>query len=86
MTYVITSTCIGTKDASCVDVCPVDCSHPTPDEAEFETEEMLYIDPEECIGCDACVEVCPVDAIYAENQVPCAEQSFIARNAAYYAP
>jgi NAD-dependent dihydropyrimidine dehydrogenase PreA subunit len=84
MTYVITSSCIGTKDASCTEVCPVDCIHPTPDEPGFDTEEMLYIDPDECIDCDACVEACPVDAIFSEDQVPEAEQPFIARNAAYY--
>ncbi|MEP7041053.1 MAG: ferredoxin, partial [Chloroflexota bacterium] len=27
MTYVIAEPCIGVKDASCVDVCPVDCIH-----------------------------------------------------------
>ncbi len=32
MAYVITEACIGTKDASCTEVCPVDCIHPTPDE------------------------------------------------------
>jgi NAD-dependent dihydropyrimidine dehydrogenase PreA subunit len=84
MTYVITSNCIGTKDASCTEVCPVDCIHPTPDEPGFDTEEMLYIDPEECIDCDACVEACPVDAIFSEDLVPEAEQAYIARNAAYY--
>ena len=31
---------------------------------------MLYIDPEECIDCDACVEACPVDACFAEDQLP----------------
>jgi Fe-S-cluster-containing hydrogenase component 2 len=31
---------------------------------------MLYIDPAECIDCDACVEVCPADAIFAEDQLP----------------
>ena len=35
MTRVITSKCIGTKDVSCVDVCPVDCIHPKKDEADF---------------------------------------------------
>ena len=25
MTYIITEPCVGVKDASCVDVCPVDC-------------------------------------------------------------
>lgn len=84
MTYVITSPCIGTKDASCTQVCPVDCIHPTPDEPDFETAEILHIDPEECIDCDACVEACPVDAIFPEDQVPDEERAFIARNAAYF--
>jgi len=43
MTYVIAEPCIGVKDASCVDVCPVDCIH-TSDEAP-----LFYIDPDECI-------------------------------------
>ncbi len=28
MAYVIAEPCIGVKDASCVDACPVDCIHP----------------------------------------------------------
>ena len=59
MAYVIAEPCIGTKDNSCVEVCPVDCIHPTPDEPGYAEAEMLYIDPEECIDCDACVEACP---------------------------
>src|SRR5262249_980411 len=47
MAYVIAEPCIGTKDNSCVEVCPVDCIHPTPDEPDYEAAEMLYIDPEE---------------------------------------
>ena len=50
MTYVINEPCIGTKDASCVEVCPVDCIHPTPDEPDFDQHEQLYIDPDEYIG------------------------------------
>jgi ferredoxin len=46
----------------------VDCIHPTPDEPEYDKVEMLYIDPEECIDCDACVEACPVDAITPEDR------------------
>src|SRR5690348_18092668 len=68
MTYVIAEPCIGTKDNSCVEVCPVDCIHPTPDEPDYESVEMLHIDPDECIDCDACVEACPVDACFAEDQ------------------
>ena len=64
MTYVICEPCIGTKDASCVDVCPVDCIHTT-DEAE-----IYYIDPVECIDCGACEPVCPVTAIFPDFDVP----------------
>lgn len=84
MTYVIAEPCIGTRDNSCVEVCPVDCIHPTPDEAAFEHSEMLHINPEECIDCDACVEACPVDAITPEDMVPPEWERFIGLNAAYY--
>ena len=47
MAYVIAEPCIGTKDNSCVEVCPVDCIHPTPDEPDYDKVEMLFIDPEE---------------------------------------
>ena len=47
MAYVIAEPCIGQKDNSCVEVCPVDCIHPTPDEPDYDKVEMLYIDPEE---------------------------------------
>ena len=53
MPYVITEACIGTKDKSCVDVCPVDCI--------YEGPEMLYIHPDECIDCGACEPECPGD-------------------------
>ena len=70
MAYVIAEPCIGEKDNSCVEVCPVDCIHPTPDEPDYDNVEQLFIDPEECIDCDACVEACPVDACFAEDQLP----------------
>jgi ferredoxin len=85
MAYVISEPCIGTKDTSCVEVCPVDCIHPTPDEEGFAEADQLFIDPEECIDCDACVEACPVDAITSEDQVPPEWQPYIALNAQYYA-
>jgi NAD-dependent dihydropyrimidine dehydrogenase PreA subunit len=85
MAYVIAEPCIGTKDNSCVEVCPVDCIHPTPDEPDYDQVEMLYIDPEECIDCDACVEACPVDACFAEDQLPEEWQKYSQINAEYYA-
>ena len=84
MTYVIAEPCIGLKDYSCVEVCPVDCIHPTEDEPDFGSADQLYIDPDECIDCDACVEACPVDAIFPEDQVPEEWQRFTELNAAYY--
>jgi len=70
MAYVIAEPCIGTKDTACVDSCPVDCIHPKKDSDKFGTEEMLYIDPVECIDCGACVPVCPVSAIFALDDLP----------------
>jgi ferredoxin len=41
---------------------------------------MLVIDPDECIDCTLCVPECPVEAIFAEDDVPDAQQEFIAKN------
>jgi NAD-dependent dihydropyrimidine dehydrogenase PreA subunit len=76
--YVIVQPCIGVKDASCVEVCPVDCIH-TDDAAD-----MYYIDPDECIDCGACVDPCPVDAIFPEDEVPEQWRDFIKINADYF--
>jgi len=84
MTYVIAEPCIGTKDASCVDVCPVDCIHPGPDAPEYETTEMLYIDPVECIDCGACEPVCPVTAIFPDFDVPEEWSQYTEINADYF--
>ena len=84
MTYVITQPCIGEKDASCVDVCPVDAIHPTSSEAEFAQEQQLYINPDECIDCGACEPACPFTAIFEESAVPAEWQSFIQLNADFF--
>jgi len=72
MAYIITEPCIGTKDASCVDVCPVECI--------YEADDQFYIHPEECIDCGACVPACPVDAIFPEIDVPVQWESYIEKN------
>jgi NAD-dependent dihydropyrimidine dehydrogenase PreA subunit len=79
MTYVITEPCIGTKEASCVEVCPVDCIHSN------DHADQYFINPEECIDCGACVSTCPVEAICAADEVPPAQERFIARNAEFFA-
>ena len=64
MTYIIAEPCVDVRDASCVDVCPVDCIYTTDD------DNMFYINPDECIDCAACEPVCPVVAIFPEGTVP----------------
>jgi NAD-dependent dihydropyrimidine dehydrogenase PreA subunit len=76
MSYVVTSPCVGTKDKSCVDVCPVDCIH--------DAGEQMVIDPVECIDCGACEPVCPVDAIFFESDVPPAEHAAITTAQAHF--
>ncbi len=78
MAYVITEPCVGVKDKSCVDVCPVDCIYGTDD------DDQLFIHPDECIDCGACEPECPVQAIYDEAAVPAEWQSYIAKNADYF--
>lgn len=65
MTHVITSLC--KRDASCVEVCPVDCIVPGEPVEEW---PHFYIDPETCIDCGACVPECPYEAIFTEDMVP----------------
>jgi ferredoxin len=72
MAYVVTEACIKCKYTDCVDVCPVDCFREGPN--------MLVIDPDECIDCTLCVPECPVEAIYAEDDVPDAQQAWIPLN------
>ncbi|MFD5765923.1 FAD-dependent oxidoreductase [Streptomyces sp. NPDC127049] len=82
MTYAITQTCCS--DATCVAVCPVNCIHPTPDEPDFGTTEMLYVDPKTCIDCGACADACPVDAIFPVDRLTGPLKKYEAINAAHY--
>ncbi len=84
MAHVITHPCIGTKQAACVDVCPVDCIHPRKDEPGFEKVTHLSIDPATCIDCGLCVDECPVKAIFPENDVPSEWHQYVQINAEYY--
>lgn len=83
MTHVITRACCN--DAACVPVCPVNCIHPTPDEPDYLTAEMLYIDPKSCIDCQACVDICPVGAIVADYDLEPEQERFQDINARWFA-
>lgn len=84
MAYVITEPCINTKDTACVNVCPVDCIHPSKNEGEFEKVDQLYIDPDTCIDCGACVPECPVSAIFPEPDVADNMKAYTQKNSDWY--
>lgn len=60
MTYVVTENCIKCKYTDCVEVCPVDCF--------YEGENMLVINPDECIDCGVCEPECPAEAIFPDSE------------------
>ncbi len=77
MRYVITDACIDALDASCVEVCPVDCI--------YLGARKMYIHPVECIGCGACVPECPRDAIFRADRLPAEQAAHDADNARFFA-
>tara|TARA_B100001094_G_scaffold117354_1_gene113200 strand:+ start:404 stop:652 length:249 start_codon:yes stop_codon:yes gene_type:complete len=78
MPHVITKPCVGVKDGSCVDVCPVDCIH------SDEDSEQFYIDADTCIDCGLCVDECPVNAIYSDEDLPSNLETYIQINLDYF--
>ena len=72
MAYVVTEPCVNCKYGDCAEVCPVECF--------YQGDDMLYINPEECIDCDACAPVCPVNAIFPDSE---SSQEWIDKNAAF---
>jgi ferredoxin len=73
MAFVVCEPCHDCKYTDCVTVCPCDCF--------FQDEMQLYIDPVECIDCEACVPECPVEAIFSDRNVPGPWERFIQLNA-----
>ena len=78
MPFVITEPCIGIKDSTCVEVCPVDCIETS------EVAPMYYIDAKRCIDCAYCESVCPVHAIFDEFSVPGKWREYIKKNRQYF--
>ena len=60
MTYVVNQACIKCKFMDCVEVCPVDCF--------YEGNNMLVINPDECIDCGVCEPECPAEAILPDTE------------------
>ena len=60
MTYVVNDNCVKCKLTDCVEVCPVDCF--------YEGDNMLAINPDECIDCGVCEPECPAEAIIPDTK------------------
>jgi ferredoxin len=71
--YVVCEPCRDCKYTDCVVVCPCECF--------YQDEMQLYIDPDDCVDCDACVPECPVEAIYRDSDVPAVWVEFVQLNA-----
>lgn len=72
MTFVVTEKCIKCKYTDCVAVCPVDCF--------YEGENMLVINPDECIDCGVCEPECPVEAIKSDEELKPGEEKWLGVN------
>lgn len=59
MSFLVTESCIKCKFQDCLQSCPVTCF--------YEGENMLVINPEECIDCGACEPECPAEAIIRDT-------------------
>ena len=73
MTYIVADPCVDCKYTDCAAVCPVEAFHETPD--------MLLINPDVCIDCDACLPECPVEAIYSDMSIPENYMDWLEKNA-----
>ena len=94
MAYIVTRSCIGVLDRSCVEVCPVDCFYrikkkdlndrftkgPAKNPDGSEEWGMMVINPDECITCGACEPECPEGAIFEDTGVPEEHVEWVAYN------
>lgn len=77
MPFVVTGKCIKCRYTDCVEVCPVDCF--------YEGENMLVINPDECIDCGVCEPECPIEAIKSDDELSPEENKWADINAKYSA-
>jgi len=72
VTFVVKENCIKCRYTDCVEVCPVDCF--------YIGENMLVINPDECIDCGVCEPECPADAIVADTELEGEEVDWVEFN------
>src|ERR1700704_4990793 len=73
MTYVVAEPCVNCRYTDCAIPCPVEAFHLD--------DDMLVINPDTCIDCDACVPECPVEepcvnCRYTDCAIPCPVEAF----------
>ena len=73
MTYIVAEPCVNCRYTDCAIPCPVEAFHLD--------DDMLVINPETCIDCDACVPECPVEAVFAEGNLPAEWSNYTQINA-----
>jgi len=73
MTYIVAEPCVNCRYTDCAIPCPVEAFHLD--------DDMLVINPETCIDCDACVPECPVEAVFSEANLPAEWSHFTQMNA-----
>ena len=69
MTFVVTGKCINCRYGDCVEVCPVACF--------YEGENMMVINPDECIDCGVCEPECPEEAIKSDEELLPGEEKWV---------
>lgn len=83
MPYVITEGC--TKDGHCIAVCATDSIVEGQfTDAEGNTYDQMFINPETCIDCGNCEPECPQGVIFADVDVPENQVKFVQVNAAFH--
>ncbi len=75
MPFVVTGACIQCRYTDCVEVCPVSCF--------YKGENMLVINPDECIDCGVCEPECPIEAIKSDDELAPHELHWQELNARY---
>jgi ferredoxin len=77
MPFVVTGKCINCRYTDCVEVCPVNCF--------YQGENMLVINPDECIDCGVCEPECPIEAIKSDEELGANELEWAKINSKYSA-
>ncbi len=75
MPFIVTEKCIKCRYTDCVEVCPVDCF--------YEGENMVVINPDECIDCGVCEPECPIEAIKSDEELDPGEEKWVNINSHY---